>query len=107
VDADVLPCPSERPACAGVTLCHMCNPCYPMQFSPSELDLRPGAQGRIQLSYTPQATSRREALVTIVDDARQRPVDMVIVRLDSTATRISRSVFGTQQKQHTIPYAVC
>ena len=63
-----------------------------VQFSPRELDLHPGSQGRIQLTYTPQQSSKIDALVSLVDDARQRPLEMLLVRLDSTATRISRQV---------------
>lgn len=50
------------------------------------------------MSYTPQAPSRREALVSVVDDARRRAVDMLLVRLDSTATRISRQAGAPECK---------
>ncbi|GAB4818554.1 hypothetical protein N2152v2_005600 [Parachlorella kessleri] len=62
-----------------------------LECAPREVDLHPGTQGRIQLIYTPQQPTKRDALVSVVDDARQRPLEMLLVRLDSTATRVSRN----------------
>ena len=65
-----------------------------VRVSPAELDVHPGQQERLQLSWHPAAPGCWQALLTVVDVAAGRPAYMALLRLDASKPHISRCWLG-------------